>query len=67
MILQIEQYIQQHPRVSLSELGLYFKMPIDVISEMLTLLQRKNRLNFQVQNTKKSCSDCSSCEGCVTK
>ncbi len=67
MILQIEQYIQQYPRVSLSELALHFQMPIDVLSEMLTLLQRKNRLNFQVQNTRKSCSDCSSCEGCVTE
>ena len=67
MILQIEQYIQQHPRVSLSELALHFQIPIDVISEMITLLQSKNRLNFQVQNTKKSCSDCSSCESCVTE
>ena len=64
MILKIENYIQQHPQVSLAELGLVFKTPLEVIEEMLSVLQRKKRLVFQVQESTGSCSNCRDCSGC---
>jgi hypothetical protein len=67
MLLQLEAYLEQHPKVTVAELSLYLRAPQEVVQEMLELLQRKGRLRRALtQNA--SCGDncqqrCQGCEG----
>ena len=67
MLLQLEAYLEQHPKVTVGQLSLHLHTSPEVVQEMLDLLQRKGRLRRVVAQTASCGDDCQQrCQGCQT-
>lgn len=64
MLIAVKDYLQRHPLATLSDLGLEFRVPTDVMKDMLGLLQKKGWIDEAALSTActlgcdRSCSSC---------
>ncbi len=62
MILALQEYVKQHPQVTLAELGLHFQTPVAIIAKMVQRLESKGLVTraptAPCQQCEQSCGQC---------
>ena len=64
MLIAIKEYLHEHPRATVADLGLTFRTSPEVIKDMLSVLERRGYVT-PLAAVSSPCTGCqSSCGGC---